>query len=203
MRVESGIDPQKRRCRQNRFWDDAKSPSIKATWSTAGNAPRAVVGSSQKKFESCDGDRGDFVIFNARDSKPQHATFKTEGYAAPGLQEFNGNDTDTLRQLHPDGLRTERVDGLHPAMMSIGVGVVEQMHGVSGLCLPTKHLDEAVAFNLDKALVPGDPLDRVVEQVQQIAMPREPVGTLDVSREVGRAASRNTTAGSSEWETGG
>src|ERR1035441_5856904 len=97
-----------------------------------------------KMLESCDGDCGDLVIFDARDSKPQHATFETESYAAPGLQEFNGQDPDTLRQLHPDGLRTERIDGLHPAMMSIGVGVVEQMYGVSGLRLPTEHLDEAV-----------------------------------------------------------
>ena len=41
-----------------------------------------------------------------------------------------------LRQLHPDSLRAERVDRLHPSMVGVGIGVVEQMHGISRGGLP-------------------------------------------------------------------
>ena len=114
--------------------------------------------------------------------------FQGESYTLTGPQKLDGFHAHTWRQLHPDGLRAERVDRLHPSMVGVGIGVVEQVNGISGGGLPTEHLDEAFTFNVNDALVAGDPADGVVQQSQQIAVAGEPVASLDVSGEVGRTA---------------
>src|SRR5664279_2154227 len=72
--------------------------------------------------------------------------------------------------------------------MGIGIGVIEQVHGVSWHSLPTEHLDEAIAFYGYDALFLCDPADGVVQQAQQVAMTREPVCTLDISGEISDTA---------------
>src|SRR5690242_7587563 len=111
------------------------------------------------RVELPDGDGGHLVVFDARYGELQYLALQVEGYTLSRLQELDGFHLHTLRQLHPDSLRAERVDRLHPSMVGVGVSVVEQMHGISGCGLPTEHLDEPFTFNVDDALVAGDPAD--------------------------------------------
>src|ERR1017187_1650004 len=77
---------------------------------------------------------------------------------------------------------------MHPSMVGVWVGVVKQMHGVSRGRFPTKHFEEAFALDMHNTLVVSDPAYSVVQQAKQIAVAREPIGALDVSRKVGQPA---------------
>ena len=76
-------------------------------------------------------------------------------------------------------------------MVGVGIGIVEQMHGISGHRLPTNHLDKAFAFNLHHLFITRNPANSVVQQPQQIAVASKPVGALDVSGEVGDTGRAN------------
>ena len=150
-------------------------------------------------------DGGYLVVFEARYCEAQHSPSRRKGTVCPACRSST-DFTFTPSGSFIDGLRAERVDRLHPAMVRVGVGVVEQVHGIARLRLPAEHLDEAVALNVDDALVMGDPADGVVEQPQQITVTGEPVAALDVSGELGHSAepdSRRTTAGSSVCDCDG
>src|SRR5277367_3761118 len=83
-------------------------------------------------------------------------------------------------------------------MLGIGVGVVKQVDGVAGSCLPGKDFDEAVALDMDDALVAGEPAKGVMEEMEQVFVAGEPVCALDVSGKIGDAAG----AGFTEHDSG-
>ena len=111
-----------------------------------------------------DGDRRNLIVFDARYCEAQSLAFQTEGRSAPRPQQLNGFHLFTRWQCHPDDLRAERVDRLHPTVMRVGVGVVEKVDSVAGVGLPCEEFDETFAVDVDDALVTGDPADRVVQE---------------------------------------
>ena len=85
-------------------------------------------------------------------------------------------------------MRTEWIHRPQPAMMGVGIGVVEQVNGISGFCLPTEQLDQAISVDAHDALIVREPVNGVVHEAEQIAVAGEPIRAFDVAGEVGCAA---------------
>ena len=115
---------------QKRSWR-ARVPTHRAS-SAAERCPRGL------REHLPNGDGGDFVVFDARNGEAQELAFQAERYGMSGVEELDGFNLDACGQFHADGLRAERVDRLHPAVIRVGVGVVEQVNGVAGGASPRR-----------------------------------------------------------------
>ncbi len=79
------------------------------------------------------------------------------------------------------------VDRLHPAVVRVGVGVIEKVDGVAGGGRPCEEFDETFTVDMDDTLIAGDPADSVVQEPEEIAVAGEPVSMLNVSWKPGDA----------------
>src|SRR6185437_5692358 len=99
--------------------------------------------------------RSHFVALDSWNGKAQHLILLCELNSFAGAKYLHGFRADTRRQFHRHNLWADRIDGLEPSMLRIGIRVVKQVNSISGACFPAKHLNEAGTFDGYEVFAPG------------------------------------------------
>src|ERR1700761_7144745 len=104
------------------------------------------------------------------------------------LEEFNQFHVNAGRQLQRHLLRTNPIGRSYPAMLSVGIGVIEQVNRIARSRLPTEHFNQPCSLYQDNALVMAYPADRILQQLKKVAVSGEPIGALDIPWKPGHTA---------------
>src|ERR1700722_8488875 len=104
------------------------------------------------------------------------------------LEEFNRFHVNAGRQLQRYLLRTNPVDRSYPAMLCVGIGVIEQVNRIARSRFPAEHFNQPRSLYLDNAFVMAYPTDGIVQQLQKVTVSGEPISALDIPWKPGHTA---------------
>src|ERR1035438_2363906 len=130
--------------------------------------------------------RGNLIVEDAGDGELDFAIRYLEWHILAGTKQFHARHFLSRRKSHCYALLTDGIVLANPTFERVGICVVEDVDGISGLSLPREGFNQTFPFNRDWRLSLRDPLNGISEELAVASsVPRSPRSCCKVSATTG------------------